>query len=218
MLSLGSEWALPSGNAFCDPVFRKGLWNKMLVELIFRNLSIHPCFILVVIWAGMQFVAAPLIDSGFLPLPITGSFTCHLCIHFHNTIAPKSSLHNFCCTLKCKAFLVKPKFTVYLILLQGFCLLSFLLSAAVSLTSILSPCTAMSQVLSQCLHMVSHQNDALDSPSNHKASGEGEKKNCFLCTYTSRYLCFCACFWLNQCRRVASTSLYEDRIQQYYHS
>jgi hypothetical protein len=83
----------------------------MLVELIFRNLPIHPCFILVVIWAGMQFVVAPLNDSGFLPLPITGSFTCHLCIHFHNTIASNSSLHNFCCTLKCKAFLVKSKFT-----------------------------------------------------------------------------------------------------------
>jgi len=105
MLSRGFEWALPSGNAFCE------LWNKMLVELIFRNLPIHPCFILVVIWAGMQFVVAPLNDSGFLPLPITGSFTCHLCIHFHNTTASKSSLHNFCCTLKCKAFLVKPKFT-----------------------------------------------------------------------------------------------------------
>lgn len=49
MLSLGSEWALPSGNTFCNLVFRKGLWNKMLVELIFRNFPIHPRFILVVI-------------------------------------------------------------------------------------------------------------------------------------------------------------------------
>ena len=111
MPSLGSEWALPSGNMFCNPVFRKGLWKKMLVELIFRNFPIHPCFILVVIWAGMQSVVAPLNDSGFLSLPITRSFSCDLCIHFHNSIAQKSSLHNFCCTLKCKAFLVKSKLT-----------------------------------------------------------------------------------------------------------
>jgi hypothetical protein len=106
MLSLGSEWALPIGNTFCNPIFRKGLRNKMLVELIFRNLPIHKWFILVLIWAGMWFVVAALNDSGFLPLPITRSFTCNLCIHFYNTSASKSSLHNFCCTLKCKAFVV----------------------------------------------------------------------------------------------------------------
>lgn len=95
-------------------------------------------------------------------------------------------------------------------------LLSFLLSAAASLTSSLSSCTAMSQVLSHCLNVVSHRKEALDSPSNHKAS---EKRNFVLCAHTQADTCvFCASFWLNKCRRVASTSLYEDKVQQYYHS
>jgi len=64
--------------------------------------------------------------------------------------------------------------------------------------------------------MVNQQKEALDSPSSHKAS---EKRNSVFHAHTQADTCvFCACFWLNQCRRVASTSLYEDKVQQYYHS
>jgi hypothetical protein len=157
MLSHGSEWALPSGNTFCNPVFRT--LEQSACGTHFQKSPYPP-----MLHSGCNMhrnavCGGTLKDSGFLPLSITGSFTCHLCIHFHNTIASKSSLYNFCCTLKCKAFLVKTKLTdIHCIpdITARFLPVSFLLSAAASLTSSFSSCTAMSQVMSHFLNMVSH--------------------------------------------------------------
>jgi hypothetical protein len=50
------------------PFFKKNLnfWNKVLLEQIFKNLPIHPCFFVVVIVAGMQFSSVLLNSCGFL--------------------------------------------------------------------------------------------------------------------------------------------------------
>lgn len=147
------------------------------------------------------------------------SFTCDLCIHFHNTTASRSSLHNFCCTLKCKDFLVKSKLTdIHCIpdITESFQTVKFL-TFSCSITDIKS-LFLHSNVTSpvSLLEYVSHRKEALDSPSNHKAS---EKRNFVFCAHMQADTCvFCACFWLNQCRRVASTSLYEDKVHQYYYS
>jgi hypothetical protein len=68
----------------------------MLVEPIFKNLSIHPCSFPAVIWAGMQFTLVPFNDNVLFIFAITTSLSLWFPDALSQHITIKCPLDNLC--------------------------------------------------------------------------------------------------------------------------